>query len=761
MRSSRLLLAVSGVLCAALSVEAGAADSAAGASNSQSVLDEIIVTSRKREESLQEAPVSVTAFSAEMMESRSLTSFNQINNYAPNIELNNGRVDGGGSTAQIFIRGVGQEDYSFPNDPGVGVYVDGVYVSRSSGGDFGFLDIERIEVLRGPQGTLYGKNTIGGAVNVVTKKPTGANEGRFSLGYGEFNRVDLSAQYDFSVSDGLAAKLSGMSLSRDGYGRSYIGQELRRENKTAARGQLLWNGRPGFEALLQAEFSKMRGTGSVGAIRRFWPGAVPDLINTYQAPDVVNRLQIPPPLDVFGPAWINRIDETKNFNTGAGVETKDNADIFGTSLALDWDLGDYAVKSITAYRQTEIDVLRDGDNTPYEVFSVGVQEKTKQVSQEFQFSGEAFGGKLPFIVGVYGINETGFNRFRAPLVQGVFEAIGLDLSLLTDTKIDVKSYAVFGEATWFFTDDFGLTLGGRFNRDDKKYTYELKRIFSGATAIPRVTLDESWSTFLPKVGLEYKVTDGVKLYATAAEGFKAGGWNPRTLTPGTEPQSFDPESIRTYEIGAKTTLWDGKATLNVAAFFSEYEDIQLIAVTTVPLAGGGETVDTSIQNAGAGEIKGAELEFNVRPVDALTVNVGLGYLDTKYTELGQDVVDAGTASLDSEFIQSPKISFNSSAEYVFSLSSGSELAWFIDGAYKSKIYRSVQNFEDLITDPYWIFNTRLTFRPNEKNWEVAAYVTNLSDEIYMANGVDVRGLGVTEAYYSRPREWGISFSTRF
>lgn len=756
-RSLNLSLACVAVLSAAIAPAPAGAEQLATAA-----LEEITVTSRKREESLQDAPVSVTAFSSAALEARSLESFVDLNNYAPNIELTNGRVDGGGSVAQVFIRGVGQEDYSFPNDPGVGVYLDGVYVSRSSGGDFGFMDIERIEVLRGPQGTLYGKNTIGGAINVITKKPKGTNTGELELLYGEFNRLDLMASYDFALDDSWSGKVSGMSRSRDGYGDAISGQKLREENKNAARLQLRYApDDAGFDALLQTEFSEQRGTGSMGAMRVFWPGDIANLVNAYGAAEIAAEYGLEAPFDVYGPAWVNRIDETKRFVSGAGSETRDNNEIFGASLTLDWERQTYAIKSITAYRQVEVDVQRDGDNTPFNVFTVGVDEKTKQFSQEVQLSGRAFNDRLPWIVGVYGINETGYNSFRAPLIKDVYDAIGLDISLLTNTEIDTVSLAIFGEGTYYFTEDLGLTLGGRFNRDDKEYTYQLDRIFSGDPVIPRVTLDKKWDEFLPKIGLEYRVNPGIKVYATASEGFKAGGWNPRTLTPGTEPQSFDPEYIRTYEIGAKATLLDGRVTLNTAAFFSEYEDIQLIAVTTVELPDGTETVDTTINNAGAGEIKGVEVELSARPIEALTLNLGVGYLDTKYTELGDDVIAAGTATLDNKFIQSPEWTVSFAMGYDIKLPAGGVLTLFGDLAYKSDIQRSVQNFEDLVTDAYTIVNGRVTYQSASERWQLSAFVTNITDEIYMTNGVDVRGLGATEAYYSRPREYGVSFKLNF
>ena len=314
-------------------------------------LEEIVVTARKRTEQLQDAPVSVTAFSAATIEQRSIDSFNKVNNFVPNIELNNGRVDGGGSTAQIFIRGVGQEDYSFPNDPGVGVYLDGVYVSRSSAGDFGFLDIERIEVLRGPQGTLYGKNTIGGAINVISRRPSGDSKGRIEVTTGRYGRLDLTGSADFRISDVLFASVSGASLNRKGFATNFAGDDLGNINKDAVRFQLRYKPDSDLDILLLADKTRQRQFGAVGALRQYYPFALETFYNQNLAPIYAAQFGLTGALAQYGPAWVNRFDETKRFEDGSGTQTRDNNDIWGASLTVDYDLGGVAFKSITAYRR--------------------------------------------------------------------------------------------------------------------------------------------------------------------------------------------------------------------------------------------------------------------------------------------------------------------------------------------------------------------------------------------------------------------------
>ena len=719
-------------------------------------LEEIVVTARKRTEQLQDAPVSVTAFSASTIEQRSIDSFNKVNNFVPNIELNNGRVDGGGSTAQIFIRGVGQEDYSFPNDPGVGVYLDGVYVSRSSAGDFGFLDIDRIEVLRGPQGTLYGKNTIGGAINVISRRPSGDTKGRIEITTGRYGRLDFTGSADLRLSDVLFANISGASLNRKGWASNYAGDDLGNINKDAVRAQLRYKPDSGLDVVLLFDKTRQRQFGAVGALRQYYPFSLETFYNQNLAPIYAQQFGLTGALAQYGPQWVNRFDETKRFQDGSGTQTRDNNDIWGTSLSIDYDMDWATLKSITAYRRVTVDVLRDGDHTPFRIVEVGVKEATRQISQEFQLNGKIFDDKLEYILGVYGIRESGTNEFAAPLLAGIENILGDIVSLQTHTHIKSTSYAAFGEVTYNFTDQLGLTLGGRLNTDRKVYDYVLNRFYSGALVNGPAHLKDSWTEFLPKVGIQYKIDRDILAYGTFSKGFKAGGWNPRTLSAGLTPQQFDPEYLTSYEAGLKTTLANGRITFNVAGFYSDYKDIQLIGVTTAPDG----SVDTTVLNGGKARIYGAEFELNARPIPELTLSAGLGLLHAKYKKLDPIVVSTGVG-LNNKLIQAPKRTFNMQATYTIDLESAGKILLNGDAAYKSKIYRSIQNFPDLITPSYWIFNSRITYVDPSEKYELAAFVTNVTNKIYLANGVDVRALGEVEGYYSRPREWGLSVKARF
>lgn len=734
------------------------AQPAAAQTQSSAGVEEIVVTARRREETVQTTPVSMTAFSAAGIEARSVTSFNEIGNFAPNVDINGGIPNGGGSAAQIFIRGVGQDDYSFPNEPGVGLYIDDVYISRSVAGDFGFMDVERIEVLRGPQGTLYGRNTIGGAVKIITRKPEGSNSGEFGVTVGEFNRVDAFVNYDFGLSETTALKIAAATFNRDGLGNNRIGQDLGNEEEQNLRASLRIEASDTVEVLLSADYMRQRQNGPAGSMVRFdaLDPTTDFLINGLLAPATVAEFNLQPPEDVYGEAWVRTLACGECvFDSGGAAETRDWADVYGLSATVNWDVGENLLKSVTAYRDYDIDVRRDSEHTPFDIVRVDNPETFSQLSQELQLSGVTANDKLDWVVGFYGLIEDGESELFAPLLSGLFEAAGADLTALINSDYEAFSIAAFGEGTYHITERLGVTVGARITHDDKQYIYGLQRPESGEVPLPPETLEDSWTEFLPKLGLEYQATDDLLWYANLSRGYKAGGYNSRALS-GIAPAAYDPEFVNAAEIGFKSTLADGRVTLNGAAFYNDYEDIQLLAVLDL----GGGNVETVIENAGQGRIIGAELEIVAVPADDWELTAGLGLLDTEYDEVGPSAESAGILE-GNTFINAPETSFNASAEYEWALGGPGTLVLRADVVHKSEQFRDAVNTPELEADAYTLWNARATFQPTRGNWRLAAFVTNLTDELYVTNGVSVLGLGYVEAYYNRPREWGVALTVDF
>lgn len=721
-------------------------------------LEEVIVTARKREESVQNTPVSMVAISSTGLRDRSIDSFGRLGEVAPNIEINGGIPNGGGSATQIFIRGVGQDDYSFPNEPGVGLYIDDVYISRSAAADFSFMDLERIEILRGPQGTLYGRNTIGGAVKVVTKKPVGTNTGEVGVTVGRYSRADVYANYDMAVSENVAVKGAIATFNRDGLGKNLIGQDLGEDQEFDARLGIRWDVSESLEVLLSADYMRQDQAGPAGSMVRFdaLDPTTDFLINGILAGPVAEKYNLQPPADQYGAAYVRTLDDCDKcvYNSGGTVETKDDAEIFGASLTINKDVGDALFKSITSIRDYDIDIRRDSEHTPFDIVQVDNPETFTQFTQEFQWSGAAMNGNLDYVFGVYGLLEDGDSELYAPLLSGLYDAIAADLTALINTEYDAFSVAAYAEATYAISDRLALTFGGRLTHDDKEYVYGLSRPESGQVPLPPETLEESWTEFLPKVGIEYEASDNLLLYGNASSGYKAGGYNSRALS-GIAPKAFDPEYVDVYELGFKSTMANNTLILNGAIFYNDYTDIQLLAVLDL----GGGNVETVIENAGEATIIGGELEFQWAPTANLSLSGGVGFLDAEYDEVGASAASAGIAD-SNELINAPELSANLSGEYRFVLPVG-DVAVRADLVYRDEQYRDAVNTPELKSDSYTLLNGRVTWTSNDERWELAGFVTNITDEIYVTNGVSVLGLGYVEAYYSRPREWGVSITMNF
>lgn len=753
-------LALASAIASALAAATLTCATAVAAEPTASVgLEEVVVTARRRSEAVQETPVSMIAFSEAGLKAASIDSFRELGNAAPNVEINGGIPNGGGSATQIYIRGVGQDDYSFPNEPGVGLYIDDVYVARSAGGDFGFMDIERIEVLRGPQGTLYGRNTIGGAVKIITAKPDGTFSGSAGVTTGSYSRLDGYARMQFPITDTVAGSLAVGTRTRDGLGRNLIGQNLGETDQQLARGALRFQPGNGWEINVRADWLHQEQAGPAGSMVAYVPNGTGDaLINPLFSESVAAEYNLQPPYDTYGAAWVKTLDRDGHdvYDSGGTVETRDWADVWGTSATIEKTMDNGMLfRSVTAYRSADIDIRRDSEHTPFSVVQVDNPEETSQLTQEFQLNGQAFNDRLDYVVGVFGLQEKGESYLYAPLVEGTWELIGLDLVALINTDYDATSFAAFGEGTYMITDQLGVTLGGRYTMDDKEYIYGLTRPPSGVTPLPPTKLTDSWSEFLPKLGVEYKLSDDAMVFANASRGYKAGGYNSRALS-GNPPQAYDPEFINAYEIGVKTSWAENRVIVNAAVFYNDYSDIQLLSVLDL----GGGNVETVINNAAKGRIIGGELEITALATDRLRLGFGLGLLDTEYTEVDEAAASAGILE-SNEFINAPKFSMNLSADYTIPVENAGEILLHADAVYRDQQYRDAVNTPQLRADAYTVVNARVTYTSADRKWEVAAFGTNLTDDIYVTNGVSVLGLEYIEAYYSRPREWGASLSYNF
>lgn len=750
-------------------------------------LEEVVVTARKREESLQDTPISVTAMQAGDIEARSMSSLADLSKFAPNLEINNGRGDSGSSNAAIFIRGVGQNDFIFPTDPGVGLYIDGIYVARSLGGMMDLADIERVEVLRGPQGTLYGKNTIGGAVNIITTKPGEETEGVITATLGDDNRRDLVGRANFSIiDDSLYGKVAFASKNQDGYVKRRDGLDLGDTNVDVYRAALRWLASDNVEVNLAVDYSKIDQNGSPGSFIGSFDAAAQQLYNAIGAPYIAATRNLAPDAVID-----NRWNSGDAFYSNGSGKSSDTNESGGAQITVDWDINEnVSLKSITAYRQMDAQISVDMDHTPLPIVETDQDQEQDQFSQEFQLSGTSFSGKLNWLLGAYYFSEDAKDVNQTYLVSGLYQglnampgdfvpltpnttcpggnpAIGqicvggagnpfnalLDFDLNPKTALEAKTTAFFTHVSYDVSEQLSVTLGGRFTKEEKTYTIDSNYPASGKVAIEATTDTQNWNEFTPKLGVDYRINSDVMVYASYSEGFKSGGWNPRVLTP-EEYARYDKESLSTFELGFKSSWLDNRLRLNAAFFSTDYEDLQLTSNVISQTTGGLLLI---VQNAGKVKITGAEFELMAKPGEAWDIQLGLGYLDGEYDSLGSSI----TWDINNELPDAPKLTANMAVQYTSEFDDLGSVVWRLDASYKDKAYKDPFNIDAISQDDYWLTNARITWNSPDQNWKAALFVVNLSDEEYITSATSVAAFGINTANYGRPRQWGASLSYQF
>ncbi|WP_068875941.1 MULTISPECIES: TonB-dependent receptor [unclassified Phenylobacterium] len=747
-----------GGLFLAMAAVAAPAPAAAQASGETAQIEEVVVTARKREERLQDTPVAVTALAGEALAARGVDSVDQIAKFAPSIRFDGAAaLSGGNYNATVFIRGVGQNDFAIFSDPGVGIYVDGVYYARSIGGTVDAFNVGRIEVLRGPQGTLFGKNTIGGAVVITTAQPGREPGGQIEVTTGRYDRLDVKAHVDLPLGENLFARISAAHLGRDGYGkRLSTGDDLGDRNANAIRAQLHWDASETVTVDFAADYTRARENSApqkalvIGAAPGFVIGPFLGNFNTFVAPGL--GITAPNGAPTLNASFLTDSPFT-TYGTGPNVN---DLDLWGASGTVNWDLGSVSVKSITAIRGLKATFARDGDNSPFtfrETFNHDVQA---QVSQELQFNGTGFDDRLTWVAGLYGFRERGTDSGFAKLALGLAPGVSpppFSPSASVYTRVVGKTYAAFAQGSFALTDQLSATVGARVNRDEKTYYLDHRRIRDGGI-IANLTRKGSWDSFTPKVGLEYKATPDALLYVSAGKGFKSGGFNARPLNDASEVTEYQPETLWTYEGGVKTAWLDRRLILNLAGYFSEYKDIQVTV---------NQTPRNFVANAAAGEVKGVEFEAQAKPSAAWDFNLGVGYMDAEYTSVGQGL-GAGQVlpiTVATHFVKAPKWTANAGVQYTHELSSGARVVARGDWSHYSTVYNDVANDPDLTQKAYDLFSARLSFTTADGKWQAAVFGTNLSDERYMVSGNASSGFGLKEASFGRPREWGVSLSRTF
>jgi iron complex outermembrane receptor protein len=732
-------------------------------------LNEILVTAQKREERLQDTPIAITAVSGEALIERGAESIANLQAITPNLVFDTtAPVSGVSSGAIVFIRGVGQTDFQLTTDPGVGTYVDGVYISRSVGGVLDVLDLERVEVLRGPQGTLFGRNTIGGAISLVSKRPADSFSARGEATVGSRNLINGLVAVDVPFSDAVRSKFVVSVRSQDGFVRGLLdNRDLGDTARFSFRGTIEADLGSNLLATVSADYSTIReqnaGSKLVG-ISTAAPGSDTrvDLIYDRETGGVVTRnVPIPPgaPTLTFLQNLIAPYDArfiTPDLDTtfATGPNGTD-LDIWGTSLTLALDVGFGELKSISAYRRTNGSFARDADGSPLAVtHTQNFAYKQDQFSQELQLAGSALNDRLKFAIGGYYFDESGQDQLTVtlPVLFG---------SVNNFTFVENKSYAAYAQGTFEVLPRLNVTGGVRYTRDEKSYTVPQNggAILNGPAEVfgpvgtftpffPAGTSQVEFDDVAVKAVIDYKLPGGSLFYASYSEGFKSGGFNTRYLVPVPAVVPFDPESLITYEAGFKFEGLGRRLRANAAVFRSDYDDIQLVVYQSgAPIT----------QNAASADIWGFELEVTALPIESLELGASAGYTNAEYQSvapLNPTVAADQQVQITSALPNTPEWSLNGFAAHTLPLGSG-ELRSRADWSYTSQVENDAINSIFLTQPGYHLFNASIGYASDD-GWSVTAWGRNLTDRRYIVSGDSNFGIGFHEANFNEPREWGIT-----
>lgn len=679
------------------------------------VLDNIVVTATKREESLQTTSIAITALSAKTLADRVITTAMELNNTVPNL-LASPTASASANSVSFNIRGIGQVDFINTIEPGVGVYLDGVYIARTIGASIELADIDRVEVLRGPQGTLFGRNATGGAVSIVTAKPSfDGLFGEASLTPSAFTddwrpSVTARASVNVPLSDKVAARFNLLTKHSDGWGKNNApgtGEGLGEQETYAGRAAFLFQVSDDWQVLLAGDASTGRGT-------------------------------IAPMVGVLGPA----IAEEDPLKTAIDAPTYDDMDVYGVSLTADGKLGDAVnIRSITAYRHQDGWLGQDSDGSTLQLINQGVNYKQHQFSQEVQLFGDAFEDRLKWLVGGYYFEEDG-----TFLTKGIIAFTPVEI----DTFSSTKSYAAFGNLTYEVADGFNVVGGVRYTHE-KKFLNAATR-FGGMTIVPASDNRKTYSKPTFKAGVEYFPAEEVMLYAMFSQGFRSGGYNGRPFSPA-DLVPFEEETNDTYELGFKAELFDNTLRLNGAVFYSEYKNIQLTAAKSDPVIG----VIVVTDNAGRAELPGAEAEFQWVASDALNIYGNVGYLDNDGLEPKAGFTLPGdTLPLSSRW--------NTTLGFDYTIPMGGfEGRVGADWSYRSSYFQSIDNSPLIAQAGFHLINARFSIAPADAdNWDLTFFAKNLTNKQYRVFGQDSGAqFGVAVVTLGQPREVGAALRYRF
>jgi iron complex outermembrane recepter protein len=661
-------------------------------------LEEVVVTAQKRAQSAQDVPISITAVSGDFIERKNISSVTDMQKFTPGLRI----PQADASKTSIRIRGVGSHKFDIGSEGSVGVFLDEVYLPRFSGSDIGLLDLERVEVLKGPQGTIFGRNTAAGAISVNTRRPSQELEAFIETGIGNKDSHVIRGAISGPLTDQLSGRLSLAQEDKGGFQTNTQTGSTDDREVTVARGQLMWE----------------TDTWSViGALQ--YSDRKQDAVLTKSIPTGANGAISP----VFAAAPASANSDFRDYSLNYDGEI-DFENWFG-SLRIERDFDSVSLVSITGYQSSEGKIDQDVDASSARIGRNGMEEDSETFSQELRLVGENW------LTGVYYYNDDAFSSYEfcweEDSVPSLLSGPGINPCDNSPIDLETTAWALFGEYRIDLTDTVSLTLGMRYSYDHKEFTLQGLTDVVGVPAVitPYTYSDEEdWDSIDPKVSLTWMLSEDTMVYASYNEGYKAGGVQFSAFSEGLAQQLFDPEELTAYEVGFKSDLLDNTLRVNGSMYFYDYQDLHVqrvdLALTGSPAA--------FTSNAAESEIKGLELDLNWVPVEGLDLRFAYSFLKAEY----KDYVDVnnGTDYSGNTLPVSPEHTVTVSADYTTGLTGGWKLAVGTDWTWIDD-----QNF-DVIDDPYThqdsyaLGAARIMLMSPEESLTISGFVENLSDKEY-------------------------------
>jgi len=719
----------------------------------EETLEEIVVTARKRAQNIQDVSMSIDAFSAVQVDELRIRNLQDVAWYSPGMHASGTR----GDTDPLYtIRGIGLNDAFNNNNPTVGVYLNEVIQPFSPMMAFQVFDIERVEVLKGPQGTLYGRNVTGGAINVFSARPGEETNGYARADFGNFNRFEFEGAVGGPIGDGVGARFSAMT-TQQGEGwvhNAFNGQDIGELDQTGLRGTLEWMPNDDVEVRLVGYYSRDKSDSAGREHVGFLEGAFsPNLCQ----PAIEGRRDETQCTSFLG--YSDPYPDRYTIENSSVYGQYVDAESYGLTLGIDWDTDVGTVSFVTGYSDYDRVYAEDSDGTPLIMIDTEATNEIEVFSQEIRLASVSDSG-IDWIVGAYYTDDEMFFNFLSALDEHVF-LTRLQYYFTQQTT----AWALFGHAKFPLTDGLRLVSGVRYTDEEKDFDYfgfDLDPFGTtnmpnfGVVPVPEYHDSTAQNEWTGEVGLEYDLNEDAMAYVSASKGFKSGGYKGAISFTLAELEPFDPETIYAYELGLKSTLADGKFRFNTAGYFYDWQDFQ--AFITEIRAGVPVLVLT---NGGDAEVWGVEVEAQWHPVTGLDLSAGINWMDTEVVKYNS--IPGTGDNTGNQLANAPPLTFNGRIRYQFPMGgSGWQGLTSADAVFLDDVYYSLGNNGQSSQDSYWLLNGRIGVISPDGRWEAALWGKNLLDKFYVTQSYDnLGGIFPSQNFLGMPRTYGVSLRYNF